>query len=497
MTESQDIIDQRELLKLLTIKEQELKYNKFARWFPDEGKYRRELYPKHIQFFNATKDHSQIAFIAANRVGKTQALMYAFVMHLTGKYPDWYEGRRFLNPIDSWLVGTKTEKTRDILQKGLVGRLNDMGTGMLPKENILHYTRKAGSMAEAIDTLYVKHSSGGISTVAFKSYAEGFEGFAGDYIHLIGMDEEPPPSQKKIYTECLTRTMNDNEPGIVMCTFTPLYCLTDLVLSFMPYGKMPPNGVPENNPDKFVVQVGWDDVPHLTEAQKEKIKAEYSPHEIDARTKGDPSMTSGRIYTVPETDIKVDPFPIPSHWLKVYGMDFGKRITAAVWGALDPETDILYIYAEYYGKNQPLAVNASAIRQRSDGIIGVIDPAATQGNIVDGTAILDLYRLEGLDLELAARHLVETGLANIQHRLETGRCKIFSTCTNFFNEYNVYARDEEGKIVKKDDHLMDAWRYMVTSGLHLASPSTSFLEELKEKERSEFGSGKRSRITGY
>ena len=48
------------------------------------------------------------------------------------------------------------------------------------------------------------------------------------------MDEEP---DLNIYTECLTRTMTTN--GMVICTFTPLLGLSDVVLLFLPGGKLP------------------------------------------------------------------------------------------------------------------------------------------------------------------------------------------------------------------------------------------------------------------
>jgi hypothetical protein len=48
--------------------------------------------------------------------------------------------------------------------------------------------------------------------------------------------------------------------------------------------------------------------------------------------------------------------------------------------------------------------------------------------------------------------------------LSIGRTKVFSTLQNFFAEYRLYRRDENGKIVKKKDHLMDCMRYLHNSG---------------------------------
>ena len=53
-------------------------------------------------------------------------------------------------------------------------------------------------------------------------------------------------------------------------------------------------------------------------------------------------------------------------------------------------------------------------------------------------------------------------------RLSTGRLKVFSTLQSWLSEYRLYHRDEKGKVVKKDDHLMDAMRYLVFSGLDVA-----------------------------
>ena len=56
-----------------------------------------------------------------------------------------------------------------------------------------------------------------------------------------------------------------------------------------------------------------------------------------------------------------------------------------------------------------------------------------------------------------------------QQRLSTGRLKVFRTLQSWLAEYRLYRRDEKGAVVKKDDHLMDATRYFVVSGLPLCT----------------------------
>lgn len=458
--------------------------------FPDSGPFRRELYPKHTAFMNASANYSQLAFIAANRTGKTLTGAVLMSYHLTGDYPKWYEGRRFLNPISAWAVGKSNQVTKEVQQFELLGEINDIGSGMIPRECIVGTpTRKAG-IADAIETVYVKHISGGISKVTFKSYEQGRESFQGTKKQLIWLDEEP--QDQSIYSECLTRTMDKYSPGIIICTFTPLFGLSDVVLAFLPDGKFPEGGINPGDEDKYVTQVSWEEVPHLDDRQKKKILNSYSDFEREARSKGIPSLGAGAIYPYLEDSIVVQPFKIESWWPKAYGLDVGWNRTAAVWGAMDPESRQIYIYSEHYeGQSQP-AVHASAIKARGDWLFGAIDPGSIGGSQVDGRALFDLYCEEGLNLELADNS-VEAGILAVGQMFATGQLKIFSTCKNLLAEYRVYRRDEKGKILKKNDHALDALRYLVMSARDIMRA----LPDPDEIEYQNSAMDGRDRITGY
>ncbi len=74
-------------------------------------------------------------------------------------------------------------------------------------------------------------------------------------------------------------------------------------------------------------------------------------------------------------------------------------------------------------------------------------------------------------------------------RMSTGSLKVFSSCQSWLQEYRLYRRDEDGKIVKENDHLMDATRYLVMSGLPIArcAPNEDFEEYGNEHGRSAIG----------
>ena len=211
------------------------KYNMFERLFPNEGPLRRELYPKHIEFFNAGKNYFQRCFMAANRVGKTIAGGYEVAAHTTGLYPDWWEGRVFRRPGEWWVAGDTNETTRDILQKTLFGEVtwkgNERvfdGTGMVPRDLVGEIKWKRG-VADLADTVKVKHRTGGWAKIGFKSYDQGRRVFQGTAKQGIWLDEECP---QDVEGECLIRLATTR--GLLLLTFTPLNGLTEVVLSYLP-----------------------------------------------------------------------------------------------------------------------------------------------------------------------------------------------------------------------------------------------------------------------
>jgi phage terminase large subunit-like protein len=447
-----------ELLELLEEKQRRIKGRKLLTYYPDEGPLRRELYPKHLEFFRAGATHRERLMLAANRVGKTEGVGgYETALHLTGQYPSWWEGRTFDRPIQAWCAGDTAKTVRDILQGKLMGPVGEFGTGLVPRETIDRTTAKPG-VADAIEAVYVKHVSGGMSVLQFKSYDQGREVFQGTEQDLIWLDEEPDLG---IYVECLLRTMTTN--GMMLCTFTPLLGLSETVLAFMPNGSLE-----ETDPHKHVTSCTWDDVPHLSADQKEALWNSIPPFQRDARSKGIPQLGAGAIFPVPESEITCDPFEIPEHWPRVYGLDVGWNKTAAIWLAHDRESQTVYAYAEHYRGQAEPSVHASAIKARGDWIPGVIDPAARGRGQVDGTQLLTDYRDLGLSLS-EADNAVEAGLFQLWERLSGGRLKIFKTLQNTMAEYRIYRRDEKGRVVKKNDHAMDALRYAVVSGMAVAA----------------------------
>lgn len=455
------------LQELLTTYDERLRYNKLDQWFPETGPFQRAYYDRHIQFIQAGAGFKERALFGANRAGKSTTAAYEIACHLTGIYPKWWTGKKFEDEaVKIWCVGDSHGNVRDICQYLLLGNIYDLGTGMVPKHLIVGHKTKP-NVPNAISEVIIQHSSGGKSECSFKSYEQGRKAFQGTSQHVIWLDEEP--TDPDIYSECLTRTMTTR--GIIILTFTPLSGLSDTVLRFLPGGRFPPYNIADGKDgiSRWISQVTWENAPHIPIEEQKILLASYLPHEIEARTKGVPSIGAGKVFTVPEDDLSVEPFTIPPHWPRFFGLDipFFSGSCAAVFIAHDTDNDVLYVYDVYKSSNKHLAIHCEAIRRRGIWIPGVIDPSSLRKDS-EGKEFCAQYKEQGLDV-VTANNAIEAGIQAINVRLIDGRMKIFTSCQQLWEEYRLYRFDKSGKIAKnQEDHLMDALRYAIMSGIRRA-----------------------------
>ena len=462
-------------IALLEALQAKVDYNKFHRLdliFPDTGPRSRDLYQKHVEFMRLGSEVAIRIFMAANQIGKSTTGCVEMTYHLTGLYPDWWEGKRFSHPIRAWAASDTQQTVRDNLQRHLVGdEIDGYGTGFIPKGCIGKVAVKSAPSG-AIDFVKVKHVSGGWSTLVFKSYDQRRPKFQADQIHVVLLDEEP--DDIGIYTECVTRTASTD--GIVMMTFTSLKGITLLVMKFMPeFAGVDVNATLDDedvvdDSSRAVVVCGWDDVPHLDEKTKAKLKAEYSEAELDARTKGIPSVGQGQIYPFREETFVIDPIPIPDYWPRVAALDPGgskdnpTKKTAALWAAWDQENDMVYLTSEHYQPLADIAVHAAAMKARGLWIPFVSDDSTD----VEGNTTVGKYAQQGLLIRKAQKSEKRARILDVHNRFATGRLKVFKTLPNFLMEFRLYRSNEAGKITSQHDHLMNCVEYICQSGLKVA-----------------------------
>lgn len=411
-------------------------------------------YAKQRDFHEAGAYHRERLFCAGNQLGKTLAGAAEMAMHLTGRYPAWWSGRRFDKGIVAWASGVTGESVRDTTQRLLVGRPGQYGTGMIPAKSIEGEPKRALGVPDLLDSVQVAHISGISSRLYFKSYEKGREKWQGETLHVVWFDEEPP---EDIYTEGLTRT--NATGGMAYMTFTPLLGMSAVVQRFL----MKPS------PDRHVTTMTIDDVEHYTAQERARIISSYPAHEREARAKGIPTLGSGRIFPVAEESIKIDPFRIPAHWPRINGLDFGwDHPTAAVQCAWDRDNDCWYVIQAHRLSQAIPAIHATNIKAWGVWVPTAWPHDGLQTDKGSGEQLAKQYAAAGLKMlkERATfedgSNGVEAGLMDMLERMETGRFKVFSNLAPWFDEFRLYHR-KDGKVVKDRDDLMSATRYALMS----------------------------------
>jgi phage terminase large subunit-like protein len=416
-------------------------------------------YPKQSEFHAAGARARERLLMAGNQLGKTLAGGFEAAMHATGRYPAWWNGKRFERPTIAWAAGVTGESTRDNPQRVLLGRPGYHGTGAIPKDALAELTPARGAHG-LVDSIVVKHVSGGISRIGLKSYEKGREKWQGETLDWVWFDEEPPLD---IYTEGLTRT--NVSAGPVWMTFTPLLGMSETVGRF----------ILERDAARHVTTMTIDDAAHYTPAQRAAIAASYPPHEREARLRGTPALGSGRIFPVTEESITIEALPIAPHWPQIGGLDFGwDHPTAAVKLAWDRDADIVYVTATYRVREATPLIHAGALKPWGSNLPWAWPHDGLQHDKTSGEQLAEAYRRHGLNLLLEHAAFddgssgVEAGLFMMLERMQTGRLKVFRHLSDWFEEFRLYHR-EDGKVVKLRDDLISATRYALMC-LRMAKP---------------------------
>lgn len=408
-------------------------------------------HPKQALFHALGKAHNQRCLMAGNRQGKTHCGAAEAAMHATGLYPDWWEGHRFEGPTRGWVAGVTNEETRDVVQAKLFGPLEAPRTGMIPNDCIVGVAWHKG-INDYIDTLLVRHvPTGGTSYISFKSYEQGWKKFRGESLDWAWPDEEPP---EEIFDEIQARLIDRN--GILWLTFTPQLGRTPVVELFFPE---------PTEPFRALVQMSLADALHIPKEQHALHTAKFKPHERKARIEGLPILGSGLVYPVQRELIEVDPFEVPSWWPRIAGIDFGYRHpTAVAWCAYNRENDRFYVYDTYRVADEVMAIHADAIRARPQWIPLAWPHDGAAHDKGGGTPLALQYAEKGARMLGVHAHFPDgsnslyAGVDMILDHMKTGRFKVFSTCSEFWDEVSTYHMDK-GKIVEWRDDVMDAVRY--------------------------------------
>jgi len=430
-------------------------------------------YPYQLNFHETGAEANQRLLMAANRIGKSYSGAAEMAYHITGLYPKWWNGRRFKKPIVAWAGGVSNETTRDIVQYELLGSPDDpdaFGSGSIPRSCIIKTERKPG-VPNAKSMALIKHVSGGNSSLFFKAYEMGVDKWQGRSVDCVWLDEEP---SRELYSQAVTRTLDRR--GMVYMTFTPENGMTETVASFMnrlQSGQSLTNATWDDASEKVLSMKG--ERGHLSETVMEQILSSYSPHEREMRRYGRPSIGSGLIFPIGEEDIITEPVHLEDHWPRIAAIDFGwDHPTAVVWCAIDRDEEMFYVYDCYRASKASPSVHAGIIKSRPQFIPIAYPHDGNRRDSMGNPGLADQYRNLGCNFlidhftnppalgENKGSNSIEEGLMAILQSMEAGKFKVFSTLSDWFEEFRMYHR-KNNKVVPIRDDLMSATRYAFQS----------------------------------
>lgn len=412
-------------------------------------------HPKQQEFLDMGSYKRERLLIAGNQTGKSETGAYETALHLTGLYPPDWMGYRFDRPTVGWAAGETGSMVRDVQQTklcGMPGLDEYLGTGLIPRHLFVGKPSLARGVTDAYDTIWVRHVSGGVSSLSFKSYEQGRQKFQGKTLDFAWEDEEPP---EEVHSEIMARLTATN--GISYLTFTPLLGMSKVVLRFLK----------ESEPQRGYVQMGLKDALHLTVEARENILSVYPLHERDARLNGNPMLGSGKVFDMPLSLIQEDPIPfdqVPLQWAKLWGLDFGiGHPFAAVLLAWDKDRDVIHILHAIRQEGLQPIHHAAAIRAVAGAIPVAWPHDGNQRQKDTGQQLIHAYRGQGL-LVLPTHstfpdggYSVERGVLDLYERATTNRLKVGKDVEPWFQEWSLYHR-KDGMLVKALDDVLDAGR---------------------------------------
>jgi len=472
-----------ELRDALQRKAEYIKFNKLEYYSP---------YPKQVEFHNDTDRFRNNT--SANRPGKTLSGAAEMAIHLTGNYPDWWEGRRYTHPILGLASGKNNEKTRDLIQKELFGDPADeksLGTGFVPKFCIGNMVRKPG-VPDAKYHIYVRHHTDGVydgeSKITLLAYDMGKESWMGFASDVVWLDEEPP---EDIMGQA-TRSIVDRGGSIYM-TFTPENGRTAVLISIEENWSNHHMTWMDASGDDFDITLKTGKVlefrtvkglkgqkGHLTEEKVRNALKGMLDHELEMRVLGIPTQGSGLIFSYPQDQIMINPIEIPDHWSRLCAIDFGgiskkSHPTAVTWMAYDKQSDIAYIYdCLKMFSNEPADIAARMLSRPQ--WIPTMYPHDGEKTVPGGGTVAEQYRRFGINMfdthatnpddekgEGKGGIKIEPGLIDMNARFSDRRLRVFNTLPEIWEELRNYhtTKTQTGtvKIVDRDDDLIATIRY--------------------------------------
>lgn len=427
--------------------------------------YRYQPHAKQLEFHQNPKQER--LFVAGNRSGKSLASVVEAIWYLTGTHP--YR-KTPPPPVRGRVVGV------DFLN-GIDKILLPLYKQWLPSEFLIDGLWEK-SYSQERHTLTLNNGS----FVEFMSQDQDLDKFAGTSRHFVHFDEECP---KVIFDECLMRLIDTD--GDWWISETPVSGMEWI------YDELYEPAV-EGRRDIGLIEASMSDNPHISSSARERLLSMFTDEERLMREKGQYTTVSGAMFKAfrdkPTSEgghiIPAPSFTLSDEWRLYLTGDHGFNApTAWVWVAVNARGHMVAFH-EHYQKEVTVAEHAEVLHEFHKKIgrepyLVTGDPAMGQRNGVTGDSILDEYARHGIHIQtdgITRDKMVGINKVNQFLRVNPATNMPFlvitDNCVNLRREMKnakqarvlnktVAARKNQPEGMReKDDHAIDALRYLVT-----------------------------------
>ncbi len=362
----------------------------------------------------------------------------------------------------------------------LVGELlwQEKIKGYLPPNQIAHpiiWHNKQDSTPKKISL-----TNGNV--IEFKSFDQGRKAFEGRAIDAIYPDEQCGHDAHAIWTEMQARL--EKPDSFLAWSMTPIRPQAWLEEKF--------NNPPDNY-EVFYANLNDNRISrggYVADSVIDALIAEWPEEVQETRIKGRFASFMGAVYKTFSKQTHVIPrFNIPTSWERYRGIDFGfNNPFVCLWMARDGDNR-WYVYDEHYRAQTTLAIHASRIKAISAASSYI---ATHADHDAQDRAELWEYGVQ----TTPAKKAVRNGIEAVQRALKIQangkpRLYIFDNCVNLIRELAAYhypegtdLRDPNDDPAKKDDHTVDALRYIIYS-TELDAPMILFSDKQEPLKISE------------
>ena len=302
--------------------------------------------------------------------------------------------------------------------------------------------------------------------VVFITNDSGYRSVQGYAAAMVWLDEE---HDEAFYNEALQRVSRvrwDGRSGYLVLTMTPLKGLTSW--TYKRFVEQPDQGT-------RIHFIHGGDNPFIDQTKRERILRSYGPHERAARDRGEFTAMEGLVYQFDRRVHLCEPFTPDPSWERYGAIDFGVRNPFVfVLAAMDPADQTLHVYRMHHQTEW-------TIRQHSEAIRALCDqwPQWIVADSEDRGSRLSLSREYGIHTVAAkkGKGSVRAGISAVAELLALDAQNKPHIVVHdspqmqpLIHEFQSYRwattntkRDQPDMPLKKDDHCMDALRYMVQS----------------------------------